>query len=181
MKEKRVISNAVNKETWLSPSSVFGESTFLQEVDLFLCCHARWHTLHCGWQCSGGVSTRRSRWEVLSELQDHVQICPDSCTENQSSSIFFFVIVVGSDASRPGSRRFYPQPHDYTRSLCFVNISGNFAGVLVVTHKAARPDACLWKWDKNDGSRTRFVAESLAVTSPHCRLIDKPEVLLVNA
>lgn len=57
----------------------------------------------------------------------------------------FFIIVVGSDASRPGCKRFYPQPHDYTCSLCFVNISGNFAEVLVVTHKAARPDACLWK------------------------------------
>lgn len=89
VKEKRVASNTVHKEIWLSPSSVFGESTFVQEVDLFPFCRARWHTLHCGWQCSGGIRARRSRWEVLSELQDHVQICPDSCTENQSGSIFF--------------------------------------------------------------------------------------------
>lgn len=65
---------------------------------------------------------------------------------------FFRNCRSGSDASRPGSRRFYPQPHDCTCSLCFVNISGNFAGELVVTHKAARSNACLWKWDKINGS-----------------------------
>lgn len=79
--------------------------------------------------------------------------------------VFFSIIVVGSDASQAGSERFYPQPHDYTCSPCFVNISGSFAWEPVVTHKAARPDACLWKWDKISGSRIHFVAESLAVTS----------------
>lgn len=113
----------------------------------------------------------RSRvgWGVSPALQDHVQICPDSC-RGKMGRVFLLpspshhhhhhhyqptptpppkpthplLIVMGSAAGPDQEARdfFHPRPHDCTvhAACCFVNTSGNCRTACCKTRRTAQRD-----------------------------------------